>query len=204
MNNVLMNLISTVQTLFSKSDIVECLSLVVAVISLILSKYAINRSRWGVARDFLVQVDSEEMRKARKIVYTYYDPEKLSSNPIDDDTFDEAITRVIAFYDGNARLVLKGYLPWKIFDNTTLITAARFFDIAFDYINKRRTEESQRGHNEIYAYNYAKFLASSYTRKRIEEAESLKKTCDEVYNKAHKNSSLIGSDDIKKNCAEKD
>lgn len=182
MNEVLIIFWNKIQEMIvtaNMKNIIDFFSFLISIVALGYSRCAMKRSRWEAASNFLLQVDSEDMRAARKTVYAYYEikkreDEKKESGRISDiekddriteEEFDKAVTYVIAFYDGNAKLALNGYLPIELFEDTTLITATRFYNTVYDYIDKRRKKEI--GHNEIHALNYTKLLADRRVRRKI-------------------------------------
>lgn len=116
------------------------------------------------------------MRENRKVVYDFINNGGIvrdignknkydSLTPSERRRIDEveiSLTSVIAFYDGASDLVLKKYIPKKLFDTTTLYTAANFYNIAYEYISRRRAED-----NKVYAVNYTKLLSRRGVKRKM-------------------------------------
>ena len=152
------------------SDVISAISLLLAICSFIYSTVVASRNKWTNAMQFLTQFDSEEMRKKRKTVYDYYNSSEescMSKENIPPEV-ESAVTQMIAFYDGNSKLVLEGLIPKSLIDSSTLLTAAYFYKIVQPYMNSRR-DSNKEGANRIYACYYAELMASSTTRRKIEK-----------------------------------
>lgn len=169
------------------ANIVDYLNTLIAFLALVFASRSYERNRWVIARDFFRQIDNEDMRTARKIVYDYRDANGVIEDIGDKEKYkdydiekieemkkvEKAITYVIAFYDGNSKLVLKHLLPLGLFDDATLCTASNFYELASPYIKRRWKQEGTL----IYATNYTKLMTKkSIVRKKNKYINKLYKS----------------------------
>lgn len=188
------------------SSIKDFISVVLSLLAFFISVYSFIHNWWKASSDFLSSVDSEELREARKTVYEYIN----SNNKIDEiDNYDglnseeimyrqnveKALTKVIAFYDGNAALILKGYIPKSLFDSNTLLSAVRFFDKVSPYIYMRRKNSTRSDNNKIYAQYYTELLSKKYVAKKMKKIKKRANSeFDNVFNEVCKIAHAFGEE----------